>query len=559
MSKIRAALVLAAFLLLLPNLANAQCNSSTPLPTGTVLGRLLIGPGPCQAIPFPTLAANIGAVTATRNINTTAPLAGGGSLAADRTLSITGAAGQVLAGSPAAFTATPALTSLALSGCSMPGGAVLCAIGNITSTTGFVSPVMFGGINANSTLTLQSTTNGSPSGDAANLYGSTVTIGNANNAASIINLNGASGGGVTVNITAAGNGLNALNVFNGAGGKQVWVPGPGTGTTPGTINFPDGPDTLVARATTDTLTNKTISGASNTLTGLSLTTSVTGTLPIANGGTNGINAPQARASTGLNVDSFTGVGNTIYTILATDRTVGTNAAFTASRTWTLPAANAVNPGQEIIVADYQGTVTGTNTLVISRAGADTVNGVTSVTIAAANGAYLLKSDGVSKWTAQALGAAAAGGVSSVTCGTGLSGGTITTSGTCAVSLTTVTNSLGADVLLNSTSTYFDGPSTAQGTSGTWFASGCVSLNDSGAAVVSYYGKLWDGTTLISSAQVLPAASTGQVAQLCLSGVIATPAANIRISVRDSTATTGKMIFNGSGNSKDSTLTVVRIN
>lgn len=153
---------------------------------------------------------------------------------------------------------------------------------------------------------------------------------------------------------------------------------------------------------------------------------------IAEGGTGQATAPLARASSGLNVDSFTGHGDSIYTILATDRTVGTNAAFTASRTWTLPAANTVNPGQEIIVADFQGTVTASNTLVISRAGSDTVNGGTAATITAANGAYLLKSDGTSKWTAQALGAAAAGGVSSVTCGTGLSGGAITTSGTCAL-------------------------------------------------------------------------------------------------------------------------------
>jgi hypothetical protein len=33
------------------------------------------------------------------------------------------------------------------------------------------------------------------------------------------------------------------------------------------------------------------------------------------------------------------------------------------------------------------------------------------------------------------------------------------------SLTNITNSLGADVALNSTSTYFDGPSVAQGTVG----------------------------------------------------------------------------------------------
>src|SRR5205085_1864918 len=66
----------------------------------------------------------------------------------------------------------------------------------------------------------------------------------------------------------------------------------------------------------------------------------------------------ARSSSLLNVDQFTGRGDSTYTILATDRTVGTNATFTASRTWTLPAANAVNAGQEIIVADFQGTVTG---------------------------------------------------------------------------------------------------------------------------------------------------------------------------------------------------------
>jgi hypothetical protein len=165
-------------------------------------------------------------------------------------------------------------------------------------------------------------------------------------------------------------------------------------------------------------------------TGLPAATGLTGQVPIANGGTGQSTAPLARSSSGLNVERFTGHGDSAYTILATDRTVGTNAAFTASRTWTLPAANAVNAGQDIVVADFQGTVTGANTLVVQRSGADTVNGGTAVTITAANGAYLFKSDGVSKWTAQALGAAAAGGVSSVTCGLGLAGGTITTSGTC---------------------------------------------------------------------------------------------------------------------------------
>jgi hypothetical protein len=53
----------------------------------------------------------------------------------------------------------------------------------------------------------------------------------------------------------------------------------------GTLTLPTGADTLVGRATTDTLTNKTISGSSNTITNVSLTSGVTGTLPIGNGGT----------------------------------------------------------------------------------------------------------------------------------------------------------------------------------------------------------------------------------------------------------------------------------
>lgn len=149
----------------------------------------------------------------------------------------------------------------------------------------------------------------------------------------------------------------------------------------------------------------------------------------------------------------------------------------------------------------------------------------------------------------------AGTVSNVTCGTGLTGGTITTSGTCAVSLSSVSNSLVGNVSLNN-ATYADGPSTAQGTSGTWLATGTVTFTDT-VSQVQIKCKLWDGTTIIASTNAAVAV-INNVFSLSLSGVLATPAANIRISCLSTAAATSFLIFNNSGNSKDSTLTVVRI-
>lgn len=66
------------------------------------------------------------------------------------------------------------------------------------------------------------------------------------------------------------------------------------------------PTNVLTATSTNTVTNKTISGASNTITNISLTTGVTGTLPIANGGTG-----QTTASAALNALGGVSTGKAI--------------------------------------------------------------------------------------------------------------------------------------------------------------------------------------------------------------------------------------------------------
>lgn len=123
-------------------------------------------------------------------------------------------------------------------------------------------------------------------------------------------------------------------------------------------------------------------------------------------------------------------------------------------------------------------------------------------------------------------------------------------------LSPITNSLGSDVNLSNTSNYFTGPSVSQGTSGTWFFSGTVTLSDTAGAAV-FDVKLTDGTTVIASTAVKITAANNQ-ATASLSGYLATPAGNVSIQAKDVTSTSGVMLFNSSGNSKDSTLTAFKI-
>lgn len=99
----------------------------------------------------------------------------------------------------------------------------------------------------------------------------------------------------------------------------------------------------------------------------------------------------------------TAVGNANYTILATDVYVYTSIAFTAPRAWTLPSAASYGPGRLLRVVDVLGTLTSTNTLTITRAGTDTINGLTTKVLLNAYQSVLLACDGVSLWSVVAVG------------------------------------------------------------------------------------------------------------------------------------------------------------
>lgn len=101
------------------------------------------------------------------------------------------------------------------------------------------------------------------------------------------------------------------------------------------------------------------------------------------------------------VDQLTLVGDADYQMLPTDRFVATSANLTTTRIWTLPAAAAVSVGWAITTADsFGGVTTGTNDkIAVAAAGGDTVNGGSGVSVDEKYSFVVLRSDGVTKWTA----------------------------------------------------------------------------------------------------------------------------------------------------------------
>ena len=93
----------------------------------------------------------------------------------------------------------------------------------------------------------------------------------------------------------------------------------------------------------------------------------------------------------------TTVADASYTALPSDRTIA-YTALTAARVVTLPAASAYPTGTQLLVVDEAGACSATNTITLSRVGADTINGASTAILAFAFGYMALESNGAGKWT-----------------------------------------------------------------------------------------------------------------------------------------------------------------
>lgn len=135
---------------------------------------------------------------------------------------------------------------------------------------------------------------------------------------------------------------------------------------------------------------------------------------------------------------------------------------------------------------------------------------------------------------------------------------------CLPTYNTATNSLSADVTMTTANTFYDGPSVTLA-AGTWMLHGTVTLQTTNTANPHEFTcKLWDGTTVVSSAQQTsedPAASTVRVQAISLSG-IANPGSSATYKI-SCTSNVASQIFkaaapsNGAGNNA-STLSAVRL-
>jgi len=221
----------------------------------------------------------------------------------------------------------------------------------------FDTSIVFEGATADSFETTLTATD--PTADRTitlpDVSGTVVTTGNLSAITSVGTLDNLTiTGDLTVNGTTTTINSTAVNVnnqvvFEGATANEfettLTVVDP---TADRTITFPDSSGTVALLDISQTLTNKTIDGASNTISNINLASQVTGTLPVANGGT-GI------TSLGTGVATFLGTPSSSNLAAAvTDETGSGALVFGTSPTLATPIATTaltLNGTAELRLAD----------------------------------------------------------------------------------------------------------------------------------------------------------------------------------------------------------------
>jgi trimeric autotransporter adhesin len=378
-------------------------------------------------------ASSVGAVPTTRTISTGTGLTGGGDLSADRTIAIDSTV--------ATLTGTQTLT-------------------NKTLTSPTVNEIL--DANGNEVLGLLSTASATDYLAIKNGIGVGVPlhISSEGSSANIgLHIQPKGTGLVTI---SDGTDFNKGIRFRSSGSAASAITLLDAVSTAGhVITLPDATTTLIGRNTTDTLTNKSISGSTNTLSNIgnaSLTNSaitINGTSTSLGGsisvGT--VTSVDLTASTGISVSGgpITGSGSITVTNTAPDQTVvltagtgistsGTYPNFTVTNTAPDQTVSITGAGGAVVSGTYPNfTVTTPSGTVTSVSGTAPIASSGGATPAISISQATTSTDGyLSSTDWNTFNNKGSGTVTSVATGTGLTGGPITGSGTIALANTAVT-------------------------------------------------------------------------------------------------------------------------
>jgi hypothetical protein len=196
-----------------------------------------------------------------------------------------------------------------------------------------------------------------------NTVSKTWIIENATTGSQIITIK--QGSGATVNVA---NGSKVMIVTDGAGaGAAVLNANPTE--VGGTVTSVGGTGTVNGITLTGTVTSSGNLTLGGTLANVDLTSQVTGTLPVANGGTNGTTAATARASLSANALPILKSGN--YTAAVGEFVTATAGSITI----TLPASPSA--GDTVTIKDGTGAAA-TTTFTVARNGSNIASSATDL-------------------------------------------------------------------------------------------------------------------------------------------------------------------------------------